>query len=230
MLQKNTLITIAVSSVISAFTAVSSVQLLFALSGESRSPDNNFVVNNVPLKDEVEEQVQELTLYDDLTTLARRITELEAQVQQQMADLSLVVNSAQAPRSEKEKTQQADHLNDDHPMLDEDQLMLQDQQAQLDFEDKNILFELEDYNKNSSSQLELALDDLATRSAGFGLEELEIYEQECRGQSCRVQFTFSGDESALQFLPVLLANKGHDSIQISQKASEQGVSIVALMR
>lgn len=162
----------------------------------------------------------------DLVNLTQRVLDLEKEQQDQLqkildlSDRTLVAERNTQGKDSLQGTDSGDF--DSNAIADEADLMALELTASASFDEKDSLFELEEYDEFATSQLQLSLDDMKTRSEQFGISGLSVLDQECRGESCRVTLNWAGDGQQLKLLPTLLATQSRKNITVKVMPNDSG--------
>lgn len=153
--------------------------------------------------------------------LEQRLQQLDGQINQSITQLEKSISVSKATNLPQKKLSSVNLRAEEQ---DEAQV------AKQQFLDEELLFELEEYDKNASAKFALAMDNANDGARGFSLDNLLIDSAECRGVTCRVQLRFSGHESSMKVLPMLLAASGLSNARINIEDTDQGSVITALMK
>ena len=103
-------------------------------------------------------------------------------------------------------------------------------QAAQDFDDDLLLFELENHNKSASAHLSVVTNSLENYAEQLTITGLTVNDSECRGELCRVQLRYEGNDSALQYIPALVATEGYSQMSYAVERIDQGSLITVLLK
>lgn len=232
----NIYVTLVISFLTSLTTAVVCVLILAPSSVGGSSTEEVYLPaklnNTADLASDITANTSHYKTQEELIVIASRLSQLEKNIMSNTQELLLLQQDKTAQQTDSFiATQQSTALSESEFVASDDsQAPLSDQQAQLDFEDAMILFELEDVDENATAQLALNLEDFGEHSQSMGVENLVVQNQECRGQSCRVDLNYQGEGDALRLLPALLAAETTQSIKLNLSQAGDQTHITALIR
>lgn len=232
----NIYVTLVISFLTSLTTAVVCVLILATSSVGGSSTEEVYLPaklnNTADLASDITANASHYKTQEELIVIASRLSQLEKNIMSNTQELLLLQQDKTAQQADSFiATQQSTALSESEFVASDDsQAPLSDQQAQLDFEDAMILFELEDVDENATAQLALNLEDFGEHSQSMGVENLVVQNQECRGQSCRVDLNYQGEGDALRLLPALLAAETTQSIKLNLSQAGDQTHITALIR